>query len=382
MGILKGAVKFRGKLNDVVGFKNGNAASEASLYGVRNLQTSVYNPQTNGQIDQRMKLPAAQNFYRAMSGILNHSYQGVKYGGRSYAEFMKRAMLMTSGFPFVEKGDKTPWPGRYVIADGGLAPVFVTAITNGKAVSSVNIEGNITTTVGEVSEQLLAGNAGLLAQGDQLTFVLCYRVNGYPIYRTARFIIDSESTATLSDWANSQQMQLDSDTGKMRFFVSDVTDVIAAAVIVSRPPRSAGAWQRSYTVMYVIDGIAGNMAQLDGVRASYKKQATVTTNSDWYLNQGNEANGGSTGTTERSLVAGEFNGKDNAMFMVTNGQSRVVLTAENRVVYLSNGSAYSISNESPVSTTGISYVRLATVQNYFPDLSYEVQSGSVIEDQP
>lgn len=395
MGILKGAVKFRGKLNDVVGFKNGNAASEATLFGVRNLQTSVSNPQTVGQIDQRMKLPAAQNFYRALAFILDHSWQGMKYGARSYAKFLQLAMTMQSGFPYVEKGEKTPWPGKFQVSMGGLSsiPYAFGGNENNTLRLSTSDGFEAFTTVGDLSAQLLEAYPQL-SEGDQLTFILCVQLNGEPLYVTARFVIDSESTATIADWEASQGIQLDFNSAGNTIDITTPYDAatIAAAIIVSRPPRNAGgAWQRSNTTMIVTAAYESSMLSatlLAGVRASYKKQVSASFNSDWYLNQGNEANGGNGSTTQRSLVAGTYDGKSGVLFYVVGNQSRLVVdeNAAGGHYYIDfDSNAMTAKYNSLTALTAavdVPVVLLSTVQNYFPSLTVSEKQNAPIEDNP
>lgn len=398
MGKLKGAVKFRGKLNDVVGYKLGNSVKEG--YGVRNLQTDVKNPQSEAQATQRMKLPAAQNFYRGLATILDHSWEGVKYGARSYSEILKRAMLMAEGYPYVTKGTKKFVPGEYQISDGSLTPVFCD-IANSMASTSLNITGGLDSTVGEASQALLDSNP-FLQDGDQITFVSIITYNQVRIYIPvfARFVIDVNSTVELSAWRESQKTVLTPNGGVVAFypngFDADATTICGAAVILSRPPRNVGgSWMRSPATLVLTEDFKNvwmSPTQRMLASLSYQGKAAGVASSPYYLNQGNYGEGGSTSeTVQRSIVnaQSEVTGASSA-FLVEDGVSRLIVNKNSNssrvtTYYQFNG----VSNLAPVSIVDTinfdeeTMVLIATVQNYFPDITtYSGGNNDPIEDRP
>ena len=76
----------RGSVGDVTFYRNrGNQVARA-----RNRQPA--NPKTEAQVIQRMILATASKAYSRMKGIVDHSFQGVQYGGVSQSYFLKRAM--------------------------------------------------------------------------------------------------------------------------------------------------------------------------------------------------------------------------------------------------------------------------------------------------
>ena len=76
----------RGSVGDVTFYRNrGNQVARA-----RNRQPA--NPKTEAQVIQRMILATASKAYSRMKGIVDHSFQGVQYGGISQSYFLKRAM--------------------------------------------------------------------------------------------------------------------------------------------------------------------------------------------------------------------------------------------------------------------------------------------------
>lgn len=398
MGKLKGAVKFTGKLNDVVGYKVGNALNES--YGVRNHQPTVSNPKSVAQAKQRMKTVAALNFYKAFAEILDHSWEGVKYGARSYSEFLKRAMLLESGYPFQAKGSKKFVPGEFAVADGSLTPIIVSENEVNQLKTSLrclSTNDGLSNTIAVFSQNLLSQN-GWLEEGDQITFVLAIDLGASGIYvpQIARFIIDTESTATMSTWRDSQGIVLDGTSGNVIPAPWSINgNVIACAVILSRPPRNVGgAWRRSPATMACIDAFKGvwmgDQRYMIAEHSFTTKQASVGT-SPYYLNQGNNGDGNASNTVSRTIVnaQSEVTGASSA-FLVENGVSRLIVAKQSNSARVTTYYQYNnVSNLSPVSVTdAINYdeetmVLIETVQNYFPNITtYSGGNNDPIEDRP
>lgn len=388
----RGSLLIVGKFKDAVGYKN-NLSKVSGAYAVRGLAGEVKNPKTVAQSNQRMKVPAAQNFYRALSVILDHSWQGVKYGARSYSEFLSRAMLMTDGFPFVEKGSKTPWPGAYAIAGGGLAPMPVYFDDNVAYLSPQYVNVEDSRTIGEFSTDLLAAHPNL-AEGDQLTFVFCMLVSNYPVYHYGRLVIDTQSTETIAQWEASQGLDLSSDDSEPgTTIVPNLAvggEVVAFGCIVSRPPRNAGGtWQRSNAIMLLTDAYRAqylSAGRYTGALATYREKEAAVASSDWYLNQGNAGNAaggtGGNGGTSRSLVAAAYSGVNNAMFLVEGSTTRLVV-ASNTVgaafySYDSTNNTYASAGTLTGALEDNEFVLLSAVLNYFPEL----ESTDVPETNP
>ena len=84
--------------------------------------TSVSNPQSTAQMDQRLLLPMVANARTRLSGLIDHSFEGVPYGYMSLQKFSslnlkKGALDVTS---FVPKGLSDPGRANFIIADGSL----------------------------------------------------------------------------------------------------------------------------------------------------------------------------------------------------------------------------------------------------------------------
>lgn len=76
----------RGSVGDVTFYRNrGNQVARA-----RNRKPA--NPRSEAQVIQRMLLATASKAYSRMKGIVDHSFQGIQYGGISQSYFLKRAL--------------------------------------------------------------------------------------------------------------------------------------------------------------------------------------------------------------------------------------------------------------------------------------------------
>ena len=84
--------------------------------------TSVSNPQSTAQMDQRLLLPMVANARTRLAGLVDHSFEGVPYGYQSLQKFssmnlQKGALTVTS---YVPKGLSDPGRANFIISDGTL----------------------------------------------------------------------------------------------------------------------------------------------------------------------------------------------------------------------------------------------------------------------
>lgn len=317
-----GVIQYSGKLGETVGAKKA-AGQRSNVIRVRT--ASISNPRSNAQAAQRMKMTPAVNFYRALRGILNHSWQGVPYGGASHSRFMKEAMRSQS-YPYVKKGNTAPVPGAYKISAGSLTPVDVTLDNDaGSLIVMTSLRCKDTLVGGksikQISESLVRSNPQL-QMGDQLTFIAAVAEevpsieDGYISYRYFRLVLsDTDTTmppSTLITMGNDEYTVLMVDGGYIRsdednlgFAISDNSDmvVVGAAVIVSRPSvaKNIVTWERSNATFNVTKAVTEYFSRnYDEVLASYKNSA-ANASSDWYLNNG-KGTTGSTAETEMVTV--------------------------------------------------------------------------------
>lgn len=291
----------RGKQGNTVFYKIANSNNKETQ-GSREYVSNIRNPKTNGQIMQRMKLAPAVNFYRAFAtDILDHSWEGVQYGGRSHAKFMKLALSGVVGFPYITKGSNTLAPARYPVSRGSLAPIEVTNITS--VANQHDLIKNSADFCHDESENwdewLRQTFAAMpwLQQGDQITLAAIVEDAGDFYPRVARIVLDPNKypTATTGEDVMSQAgIYLMAD--EISFFTSNalqpVLNIAAAAVIVSRPviSKTSGtvSWKRSDADMFVnptFEQQFFSQAAYEAAFVSYRdKSASATSN--WYLNDG------------------------------------------------------------------------------------------------
>lgn len=308
----------KGSLNGVRKGKKGDSvyytitgSNSKEKQGERQYIGEVANPKTMQQAAQRMKLTPAVNFYRALGNdILNHSFQGIKYGARNHAEFMKLAMNNNAGvFPFVPKGYAKLVPGRYVVSRGSLAApsyeIATNAIRDGLIVSP-QLEDDLTDTVEEWMSRTIWWSKGLLQAGDQITLVWIWHK---PITQgtdarvsdcfalTHRIILDPSKDgvgfATAADWLASKGLEIN---GNIIFplYDSELSSykLDGAAIIISRPSVSktngAVTWLRSNSSMVVsydvLEQYFSQAAYDEAIRTYLPENVNPT--SGWYLNDG------------------------------------------------------------------------------------------------
>ena len=191
----------RGKLGDAVGYNVTNS-NDKDKQGWRVYQPVVRNPQSDGQIDQRVKLQAVNNLYRALKPIIQRGWENHKYGDESRRAFLKLALGTSFEGPYLEKGSTLAVPIKNVpIMYGSLTPIVMEATSNGDAVLTnvpADLNNPTTTTLGEVSQALIA--AGVAQEGDQITFVVGF-LNGAGTvsYLTRSFYVNASDTTLMMD---------------------------------------------------------------------------------------------------------------------------------------------------------------------------------------
>ena len=295
----------KGSLNAVMRGKKGNTvfykvagSNNNDKQGSREYVATVANPKTGTQALQRMKLAPAAAFYRAFkSEILDHSFAGISYGARSQAEFMKGALALTEGFPFVVKDSNVLIPGNYQMSRGSLAGLKFSFDDAAIICDSLALETPATDTMEAWVTSVLA-SAPWLNVGDQLTFAFIYSIgNAKPFAYVKRLILDNTITGLAIDYINAQGLTntVDGVIGANMNLANAV--LLGAAVIVSRPiisnKSNTVSWQRSNSAMQVsgteaAQQILDNFFDYDAYQraiASYMGTA-VNPESDWYLNGG------------------------------------------------------------------------------------------------
>ena len=281
----------KGKIGNSIYYTIKNSNNKVTQ-GERIYQPNVTNPQSENQRAQRMKMTPASNFYRALSGILDHSWEGVKYGAMSRQYFMKLAMSANQEiFPYVNKGTTFAVPGPYPISRGSL-PSIGWNLGNGYINLTMSAAGSYDAVDGFTTA--LIGNNNFLHDGDQITFIAFYdledREQRTYIPVVARIILDSQSDATVESVLGAGWVI--GNTSNTIVTISydgfnETATLAGACVVVSRKNESGGqVWQRSTEVMAVTNELMNEWmspAAYAGALDSYKRSESVS-DSDYYLN--------------------------------------------------------------------------------------------------
>lgn len=272
----------RGRVGAVV-----YSTSTSSLKGgrqqiVRIRPTTVRNPNTLGQILQRMKLGPAQKFYNAFeeaveNGIMSHSWEGVEYGNKSRLTFIQKAL---QGDPkvYVPKGITGLVPGQYQVSEGSLPSVNITEETIIGAESMNLAKGEVLNA--ERLTRLTADSN--IAIGDQITILAIRQVNGVYQPVVSRLVVKIDAVVEGPD-----------DTDAVGWYPNDTfyfapVEYAAGAVIISRGTDTATA-QRSTAVMQLFGDYKNLLSPeaMEAAIASYREGVEYNSfNSDWYLNNG------------------------------------------------------------------------------------------------
>lgn len=178
----------KGKVGDLVLSKSNGV----QITRARNRFPS--NPKTAKQALQRMKFAAIAAFYSAFEiDILNHSWQGVKYGGPSHNHFYKLALSPDVKTPAIEKGSMSFVPSNYPMSRGTLrCPKYYFEPDTDGLVVNIALSSNFgASTLGQAID-LIANDVPYL-KGKQITFALSSFKNGIFYKTVERLIIDKSA---------------------------------------------------------------------------------------------------------------------------------------------------------------------------------------------
>ena len=186
----------RGKRGGVVYSRvNGEQLSRARA-------TQVANPKTTAQMAQRMIFATATHAYSIMKPIVDHSYEGVKYGSKTQQKFMQDALALLRSRAANDDGNflipnvVALAANPYIVSRGTLtSPVHIgfnsdedeVQIT---AMSNPQVDGNYVVTAKSFCDALG------INKGDQITLVAIVKDEAQPVigsydgreYRRNKFI--------------------------------------------------------------------------------------------------------------------------------------------------------------------------------------------------
>lgn len=133
-----------GKLAGMVGYRIANSKTPQ---GFREYRGVIKNPQTAGQRVQRARFATVVAAAAQLASIVDHSFEGVTGATLNRGRFVRENIAMMKGrtVDFLNRNEHRMSANPFIIANGTLAPVQVSGITNVSISSSVNERGLETT---------------------------------------------------------------------------------------------------------------------------------------------------------------------------------------------------------------------------------------------
>ena len=275
----------RGKKGNTVFYKIKNSNNKEKQ-GWREYNAEVANPQTDGQIDQRIKMTAVNNLYRALKPIIQRGWENHKYGDESRRAFLKRALGSAFVGPYLEKGSTLAVPIEGVpITYGSLTPVTVECGNHFALLTNVPFPDGITgTTIGDLSTLFIDG--GLAQLGDQITFIIAsLNGAGTVTYLIRSFYVDSGSADNVQDVLGFEISSENYDGGlvvgiDMSTIDGFNTTHFAAMVSISRDGETSNL--RSYAEFDMTTEFRtyfyGSASQIAAAKRSYRRTQSADTN--------------------------------------------------------------------------------------------------------
>lgn len=324
---------------------------------------SVKNPRTDAQMIQRVLMSTTVHAYSGMQEIVDHSFQGVPYQGRSMNRFNQlnvknlRALYAqiaggSTDVPLVfnANGNKrislAPWimstgslptVGLKIDAEAGSA--WPVALTNSQTVGTNTVDAGVAI---DASFESAPSYADLIAYfglqaGDQLTLTALTRLvsDNEPgcSFKYGRFILqpnDGDLSHLLTDASVANEknqgisFSFSDDTLYINFAdlveagENNRTQILEAAIITSRLENNA--WKRSNSQMVMCtDDLADGGVDMETAIDSYSS-VQFDTNSPWYLNKAGR------GTTAEQITsfAGYIDQTENCLAVVEDGVKNLV----------------------------------------------------------
>lgn len=324
---------------------------------------SVKNPRTDAQMIQRVLMSTTVHAYSGMQEIVDHSFQGVPYQGRSMNRFNQlnvknlRALYAqiaggSTDVPLVfnANGNKRISLAPWIMSTGSLPSVglminseagaaWPVALTNNHTVGPNTVDYGVAidaTFESAPSYADLIAYFGLQA-GDQLTLCALTRLvsdnEAGCNFKYGRFILqpnDGDLSHLLTDAsvANEKNQGISFSFADGTLFINfadlieagenNRTFIEEATIITSRLENNA--WKRSNSQMVMCtDDLADGGVDMETAIDSYSS-VQFDTNSPWYLNKAGRA------TTAEPITtfAGYISQSENCLAIVENGDIKLV----------------------------------------------------------
>lgn len=248
------------KSNNFFGLRRGSTKNFtfSVLEGVQITKervTEVKNPRTAMQMAQRCKLKVCGLAYSAMKAIVDHSFEGVKYGRMSMQKFsstnfpllVAASKVKNAKFGFAPfKGNSVPM-GQYIVSMGSLARPNIAAINLSIADGGLKIALPTAAT----SDELAAALGVNL--GDLITFVaLVQNTAGDISFVWCRFHIPASGTPLSEDsievesnWSLATSFEANKMSAVVKPLDFTIDDSAAAVYDYIRSAKSSTSWLRS-----------------------------------------------------------------------------------------------------------------------------------------
>lgn len=384
---------------------------------------SVKNPRTEGQMVQRILMSTTIQAYSGMQAIVDHSFQGVPYQGRSMNRFNSlnvknlRSLYAeiaggNTGIPavFNANGMKRIAVAPWILSTGSLPKVAiaedsevsaewpVAKLVSTQAGTATVDSGVFLNSLSNVSYADFCAYYGL-QQGDQLT--LCALTRNVSDeergcnFKYGRFILqpnDGDMSHFLTDTAvaneKNQNIKFVEDNGLAIVF-ADLADagndnrtfILAAAIITSRLENQS--WKRSNAqFMMATDDLADGGYSMQDAIDSYNG-TDIDTKSPWYLNKaGNATTVEPAGVLQPGEVGFAIEPVSNNKSLIYNDSGVVKLVAfpqgsANKLMVLTDTRAFGMTVESAVSA---GYINTdAVISSSIPTTPYADVENQVIK---
>lgn len=383
---------------------------------------SVKNPRTDAQMIQRVLMSTTVHAYSGMQEIVDHSFQGVPYQGRSMNRFNQlnvknlRALYAQiaggdNGVPvaFNANGNKRISLAPWIMSTGSLPTVglkidseagadWPVAINNSQKVGIYTVDSGVAI---DASFESAPSYADIIAYfglqaGDQLTLCALTRLvsdkEAGCNFKYGRFILqpnDGDLTHLLTDATvaneKNQGVSFTYADGTLFINFADLVEAgennrtffMEAAIITSRLENNA--WKRSNSQLVMCtDDLADGGVDMEEAIDSYSS-VQFDTNSPWYLNKAGRATTVEpVGVLQNSHV-GFFTDpqKGDKVVIYNNNGTKTLISypkgSEYYVLFIENNKAFGMTIEAAMSAgyvvqgseipEGVSSIGLATVKD-------------------
>lgn len=209
----------------------------------RELASTVSNPRTQDQMNQRVKWSNLVNLYRANRSWMRYAFETKKANQSEYNKFM--SLNVSSSRIYLPKQVANAGGcvvNDYIITQGSL-PSIETMLDGDYLMSNIYMSQEFdlvsTTTVGEVSRELLLHNPAL-REGDQLSLIVMAQQTssdtGYPyvVVRKYEVILNSASMALFYNFMPTDYI-VQGEQGESANIAVNTADIVGGvALILSR----------------------------------------------------------------------------------------------------------------------------------------------------